>query len=145
VVTNSWYTGVLAGCRAKPEDRTSVNLCHNLRKNASPLQGYTTAGRAHKRSTGFDRTRLDSFPTACLPSLPASGHIHALSQSLDTFEPHPSLDGTKCRCLKGSTSTVPFRHRSRLWAFSLNGVDRNILSGNEQVIPGSEEVIPGKT
>ena len=40
MVTNSWYTGVLAGCRAKHSDRTPVNLCHNLRKNASrPYRG----------------------------------------------------------------------------------------------------------
>jgi len=36
------------------------------RPNASPLQGYPTAGRAQKRSTGFDHTRS--------PVLVGTGH-----------------------------------------------------------------------
>jgi len=46
----SWYGEILAGCRAKHSERISVNLCHNLRKNAG--RPYS----AQKRSTGFDHT-----------------------------------------------------------------------------------------
>ena len=49
-----------------------VTIC---RPNASPLQGYATAGRAHKRSTGFDHTlrirfgEIDSQLEAIIPEI----------------------------------------------------------------------------
>ncbi len=79
--------------------------------------GYTN--KAHRRGLDDGHRKLSGDIEAMLD---VKKDDQNCSTNSTTFEPHPSLDGTKCLCRKGNTSSAPFRHLSRLWAFSLNGV-----------------------